>query len=65
MQARLPVGRFGRPDEIASIVEMLVLNSYMTNKVRNLRLSRSKLERYLLRPCQIIVADGGAAPSAF
>ncbi|KAF9039130.1 NAD-binding protein [Panaeolus papilionaceus] len=45
LRARLPVGRFGRPDEIASIVEMLVLNSYMTNK--------------------IIVADGGAAPSAF
>ncbi|PPQ68125.1 hypothetical protein CVT24_002951 [Panaeolus cyanescens] len=45
LKARLPVGRFGKPDEIASIVEMIVLNSYMTNK--------------------IIVADGGATPSAF
>lgn len=27
------MGRFGLPFEIASIVEMLVTNEYMTNKV--------------------------------
>ncbi|KAF8151728.1 NAD-binding protein [Crassisporium funariophilum] len=31
--ARIPVGRFGVPSEIASIVEMLVTNAYMTNKI--------------------------------
>jgi len=30
---KIPVGRLGRPQEIASIVEMLVRNSYMTNKI--------------------------------
>ncbi|KJA17333.1 hypothetical protein HYPSUDRAFT_170644 [Hypholoma sublateritium FD-334 SS-4] len=30
---RIPVGRFGLPEDIASVVEMLVLNSYMTNKI--------------------------------
>jgi len=30
---KIPVGRLGRPHEIASIVEMLVRNSYMTNKI--------------------------------
>ncbi|KAI0052211.1 putative short-chain dehydrogenase/reductase [Auriscalpium vulgare] len=29
----IPVGRFGQPEEIASIVELLVTNSYMTNKI--------------------------------
>ncbi|KII84773.1 hypothetical protein PLICRDRAFT_45579 [Plicaturopsis crispa FD-325 SS-3] len=29
----IPVGRFGRPEEIASVVEMLAGNGYMTNKV--------------------------------
>ncbi|TFK51559.1 NAD-binding protein [Heliocybe sulcata] len=29
----IPVGRFGQPEEIASIVEMLVGNAYMTNKI--------------------------------
>ncbi|KAF5319409.1 hypothetical protein D9619_008631 [Psilocybe cf. subviscida] len=33
LKAKIPVGRFGLPDEIASIVEMLVTNSYMTNKI--------------------------------
>ncbi|KAF4622201.1 hypothetical protein D9613_009360 [Agrocybe pediades] len=32
LQARIPVGRFGRPEEISTVVEMLVSNSYMTNK---------------------------------
>lgn len=27
------MGRFGQPDEIASVVELLVGNAYMTNKV--------------------------------
>ncbi|KZT18767.1 NAD-binding protein [Neolentinus lepideus HHB14362 ss-1] len=29
----IPVGRFGTPAEIASVVEMLVANAYMTNKI--------------------------------
>ncbi|KAF8804070.1 putative 3-oxoacyl-reductase FabG [Phlegmacium glaucopus] len=33
LKARIPVGRFGLPFEIASIVEMLVTNEYMTNKI--------------------------------
>jgi len=32
-KARVPVGRFGRPEDIASIVELFVKNSYMTNKI--------------------------------
>ncbi|KIP04577.1 hypothetical protein PHLGIDRAFT_25521 [Phlebiopsis gigantea 11061_1 CR5-6] len=31
--AKIPIGRLGKPDEIASIVLMLVQNGYMTNKV--------------------------------
>lgn len=30
----IPVGRLGVPQEIASVVEMLALNGYLTNKVR-------------------------------
>ncbi|KXN91312.1 3-oxoacyl-[acyl-carrier-protein] reductase FabG [Leucoagaricus sp. SymC.cos] len=30
---RIPIGRFGRPQEVASVVELLVTNAYMTNKV--------------------------------
>jgi len=33
MRAMIPVGRLGVPDEIASIVELLVTNAYMTNKI--------------------------------
>ena len=33
-QAKIPVNRFGEPDEIASIVELLITNAYLTNKVR-------------------------------
>jgi 3-oxoacyl-[acyl-carrier protein] reductase len=33
LKSRIPVGRFGLPTEIASIVEMLVTNAYMTNKI--------------------------------
>ena len=29
----IPIGRMGVPEEIASIVQMLVQNEYMTNKV--------------------------------
>ncbi|KAF7416420.1 hypothetical protein PC9H_002686 [Pleurotus ostreatus] len=32
----IPVNRFGVPEEVASCVEMLVTNAYMTNKVGNL-----------------------------
>ncbi|EDR03519.1 uncharacterized protein LACBIDRAFT_331563 [Laccaria bicolor S238N-H82] len=31
--SRIPIARFGVPDEVASIVVLLVTNSYMTNKV--------------------------------
>jgi NAD(P)-dependent dehydrogenase (short-subunit alcohol dehydrogenase family) len=30
------VGRFGQPEEIAQVVELLITNSYMTDKVRSL-----------------------------
>ncbi|KAL5508399.1 hypothetical protein ACEPAH_6018 [Sanghuangporus vaninii] len=33
LKARIPVGRFGMPDDIASVVELLVANSYLTNKI--------------------------------
>ena len=39
-KARIPVGRPGVPGEIASIVEMIVKNAYMTNKVRFLSIWR-------------------------
>ncbi|KAI0262081.1 NAD-binding protein [Gloeopeniophorella convolvens] len=29
----IPVGRFGQPEEIAQVVELLVTNSYMTDKI--------------------------------
>ncbi|TFY77301.1 hypothetical protein EWM64_g6713 [Hericium alpestre] len=29
----IPIGRFGHPEEIAQIVELLITNSYMTNKI--------------------------------
>jgi hypothetical protein len=32
------VGRFGQPEEVAQVVELLVTNSYMTDKVRGLYL---------------------------
>ena len=32
-QAKIPIGRLGKPAEIASIVAMLATNGYMTNKV--------------------------------
>lgn len=32
-QSKIPIGRLGKPDEIASIVLMLATNGYMTNKV--------------------------------
>ncbi|TDL24598.1 NAD-binding protein [Rickenella mellea] len=33
LKTRIPVGRFGKSDDIAPIVELFVLNSYMTNKI--------------------------------
>ncbi|KIK54769.1 hypothetical protein GYMLUDRAFT_48464 [Collybiopsis luxurians FD-317 M1] len=33
MRKMIPVGRLGVPDEIASVVELLVTNAYMTNKI--------------------------------
>jgi 3-oxoacyl-[acyl-carrier protein] reductase len=33
LKAKVPVGRLGRPDEIASVVEVMLANGYITNKV--------------------------------
>ncbi|KAI0085902.1 3-oxoacyl-reductase [Irpex rosettiformis] len=33
LRSKIPIGRLGKPDEIASIVVMLAKNAYMTNKV--------------------------------
>ncbi|KAI0806660.1 3-oxoacyl-reductase [Fomes fomentarius] len=33
VRSKIPIGRLGKPDEIASIVLMLATNGYMTNKV--------------------------------
>lgn len=33
LRARIPIGRLGKPDEIASIVALLATNAYMNNKV--------------------------------
>lgn len=33
LKSRIPIARFGVPDEVASIVVLLVTNSYMTNKI--------------------------------
>lgn len=32
-QSKIPVGRLGKPDEIAEVVLLLASNGYMTNKV--------------------------------
>ncbi|KAI0738066.1 3-oxoacyl-reductase [Daedaleopsis nitida] len=33
IRSKIPIGRLGKPDEIASIVLMLATNGYMTNKI--------------------------------
>ncbi|KAI0782098.1 3-oxoacyl-reductase [Abortiporus biennis] len=33
LRSQIPIGRLGKPDEIASIVALLATNQYMTNKV--------------------------------
>lgn len=33
LKARIPIGRFGQPEEVASVVELLVKNAYLTNKI--------------------------------
>lgn len=38
-QDLVPVGRFGQPEEVAQVVELLVTNSYMTDKVCDLGVS--------------------------
>ena len=38
-QNLVPVGRFGQPEEVAQVVELLVTNSYMTDKVCDLSVS--------------------------
>ncbi|THH14503.1 hypothetical protein EW146_g5840 [Bondarzewia mesenterica] len=70
----IPMGRFGQPEEIAAIVELLICNAYMTNKVRPNPLSSPLLSDVLFRwmltmmmGCisKIVVADGGMLPSSF
>ena len=33
LRARVPVGRLGKPEEVASVVQLMVENGYVTNKV--------------------------------
>jgi len=33
LKQRIPVGRLGKPEEIAAVVELLVTNAYLTNKI--------------------------------
>ena len=56
-QSKIPIGRLGKPNEMADIVLLLASNGYMTNKVC-LQVSGGRL---LLVDClrQVIVADGG------
>lgn len=32
LKAKIPVGRLGKPDEIASMVQVFIENAYLTNK---------------------------------
>ncbi|TCD62513.1 hypothetical protein EIP91_006787 [Steccherinum ochraceum] len=36
LQNKIPVGRFGKPDEVASVVATVATNAYMTNKAHHL-----------------------------
>lgn len=56
------MGRFGQPEEVAQVVELLVTNSYMTDKVRG-------VGTYLCScsfddDVQIVTCDGGMVPSS-
>ena len=53
------MGRFGQPEEVAQVVELLVTNSYMTDKVRGLYLRSCSLN-----DVQIVTCDGGMVPSS-
>jgi len=54
------VGRFGQPEEVAQVVELLVTNSYMTDKVcRGIYLCIR-----FLHDVQIVTCDGGMVPSS-
>jgi 3-oxoacyl-[acyl-carrier protein] reductase len=55
------VGRFGQPEEIAQVVELLITNSYMTNKVGGLCIVNFSCS---LQDLQIITCDGGMIPSS-
>lgn len=33
LRAKIPVGRFGKPEEVASVVEVMIGNGYVSNKV--------------------------------
>jgi 3-oxoacyl-[acyl-carrier protein] reductase len=55
------VGRFGQPEEIAQVVELLITNSYMTDKVWGSVLSTFS---HLIYDLQIVTCDGGMIPSS-
>ena len=70
------MGRFGQPEEIAAVVELLVTNSYMTNKVctkcsdtrpseslRSNSLAFCNKTRIRIADSKIVSADGGMLPS--
>lgn len=56
----MPVGRFGQPEEVAQVVELLVTNSYMTDKVRDFSVSAYEVAHN----AQIVTCDGGMIPSS-
>lgn len=33
LKAKIPVGRLGRPEEVASVVQVMIENGYISNKV--------------------------------
>lgn len=57
---RIPIGRCGKPDEIAETVVFMVKNGYVTNKVRK---SNSCIRRLMLLTSfasfQVFAIDGG------
>lgn len=59
VRAKIPIGRLGKPDEIASIVLMLVQNGYMTNKVHIIFPSTIQASGAHSSCSKVICADGG------
>ena len=55
------MGRFGQPEEVAQVVELLITNSYMTDKVREPCIVNFSCSSY---DSQIVTCDGGMIPSS-